>query len=166
MGGCSDSITNGCSGGGTVINTPVNIVVNASSGNGASIGNVLIQNTLTVTTFTSNGTATFTGTTSFVDVNAQFLLGDGSNIASLNVSNVTSGTLNSAYLETTGVIADIYGDASNIPQLIIDQWGRVSNAVNVQTQWTPTYLFNIATANGVSIGTLNDPPTGSICKYS
>ena len=162
MGG--DSITNGCAGGGgsTVVNSPVNIVISSGGGgNGASVGNVWVQNTLTVTTFTSNGSATFTGTTSFVDVNAQFLLGDGSNIANLNASNITSGTLNSAYLETTGVIAQLYGDASNIPQLVIDQWGRVSNAVNVQTQWTPTYLLNIATANGVSIGTLNDPPTGS-----
>ena len=164
MGG--DSITNGCAGGGgstTIVQSPVTVTISGGggSGNGASVGNVWVQNTLTVTTFTSNGSATFTGTTSFVDVNAQFLLGDGSNIASLNASNITSGTLNSAYLETTGVIAQLYGDASNIPQLIIDQWGRVSNAVNVQTQWTPTYLLNIATANGVSIGTLNDPPTGS-----
>ena len=164
MGG--DSITNGCGGGGgstTIVQSPVTVTITGGggSGNGASVGNVWVQNTLTVTTFTSNGSATFTGTTSFVEVNAQFLVGDGSGIANLNASNITSGTLNSAYLETTGVIADIYGDASNIPQLIIDQWGRVSNAVNVQTQWTPTSLFNIATANGVSIGTLNDPPTGS-----
>jgi len=162
MGG--DGITNGCGGGGggTVVNSPVNIVISSGGGgNGASVGNVWVQNTLTVTTFTSNGSATFTGTTSFVGVNAQYLIGDGSGIANLNASNITSGTLNSAYLETTGVVAQLYGDATNIPQLIIDQWGRVSNAVNIPTQWTPTSLFNIATANGVSIGTLNDPPTGS-----
>jgi hypothetical protein len=143
------------------VNSPVNIVISSGGGNGASVGNVWVQNTLTVTTFTSNGTATFTGTTSFIEVDAQFLVGDGSGIANLNASNITSGTVNSAYLETTGVVAQLYGGDANIPQLIIDQWGRVSNAVNVQTQWTPTYLFNIATANGVSIGTLNDPPTGS-----
>ena len=164
MGG--DSITNGCGGGGggstTVVNSPVTVTISSGgSGNGASVGNVWVQNTLTVSNLISTGIATFTGNTSFVSVNAQYLIGDGSGIANLNASNITSGTLNSAYLETTGVVADIYGDASNIPQLIIDQWGRVSNAVNVQTQWTPTSLFNIATANGVSIGTLNDPPTGS-----
>jgi hypothetical protein len=164
MGG--DSITNGCGGGGgstTIVQSPVTVTITGGggSGNGASIGNVWVQNTLTVTTFTSNGSATFTGTTSFVDVNAQYLIGDGSGIFNSNASNITSGTVNSAYLETTGVVAQLYGGDANIPQLIIDQWGRVSNAVNVQTQWTPTYLFNIATANGVSIGTLNDPPTGS-----
>ena len=163
MGG--DSITNGCGGdtcgGGAIVNTPVTVVINSGSGNGTSVGNVWVQNTLTVTTFTSNGSATFTGTTSFVGVNAQYLIGDGSGIFNSNASNITSGTVNSAYLETTGVVAQLYGGAANIPQLIIDQWGRVSNAVNVQTQWTPTYLFNIATANGVSIGTLNEPPTGS-----
>jgi hypothetical protein len=161
MGG--DSITNGCGGGGggTVVNSPVNIVISSGSGNGASVGNVWVQNTLTVTTFTSNGSATFTGTTSFVEVNAQFLVGDGSGIANLNASNITSGTLDQSHLQTTGVVPQPYGDVTNIPQLVIDQWGRVSNAVNIPIQWTPTYLFNIATANAVSIGTLNDPPTGS-----
>jgi hypothetical protein len=164
MGG--DSITNGCGGGGggstTVVNSPVTVTISSGgSGNGASVGNVWVQNTLTVSNLISTGIATFTGNTSFVSVNAQYLIGDGSGIANLNASNITSGTVNSAYLETTGVVAQLYGDATNIPQLIIDQWGRVSNAVNIPTQWTPTGLFNIATANGVSIGTLNDPPTGS-----
>ena len=151
-----DSITNGAGcGSGTVVNNPVNVVI-SSGGGGTTIGNVWVQNTLTVTTaFTSQGTA------SFVNLNAQYLIGDGSNISSLNASNITSGTLDSSHLQPSGVTAQLYGGVSNVPQLTIDQWGRVTAATNAQTQWTPTSLFNIATANAVSIGTLSDPPTGS-----
>ena len=151
-----DSITNGAGcGSGTVVNNPVNVVI-SSGGGGTTIGNVSVQNTLTVTTaFTSQGTA------SFVNLNAQYLIGDGSNISSLNASNITSGTLDSSHLQPSGVTAQLYGGVSNVPQLTIDQWGRVTAATNAQTQWTPTSLFNIATANAVSIGTLSDPPTGS-----
>ena len=151
-----DSITNGAGcGSGTVVNNPVNVVI-SSGGGGTTIGNVWVQNTLTVTTaFTSQGTA------SFVNLNAQYLIGDGSNISSLNASNITSGTLDPSHLQPSGVTAQVYGGVSNVPQLTIDQWGRVTAATNAQTQWTPTSLFNIATSNGVSIGTLNDPPIGS-----
>ena len=49
-----DSITNGAGcGSGTVVNNPVNVVI-SSGGGGTTIGNVWVQNTLTVTTaFTS-----------------------------------------------------------------------------------------------------------------
>jgi hypothetical protein len=155
-----DNITNGCGGGGggttTVVNSPVSVVISSGSGgNGTSVGNTLTLDVLTARLINSNGLGTFNL------ANANFFSGDGSNVANLNASSISSGTVNSAYLEQTGVLAALYGGDANVPQLVIDQWGRVSNAVNVQTQWTPTGLFNIATANGVSIGTLNDPPTGS-----
>jgi len=159
MGG--DSITNGCggSGGGATVSvaSPVSVTVYTGNvtGGGSLIGNIMYVNTIESITLSSNLLANFNF------ANALYFSGDGSNIFNINASSISLGTLSNAVFPVTGVVAGIYGDSANIPQLVIDQYGVVSNAVNVQTQWTPTYLFNIATANGVSIGTLNDPPTGS-----
>ena len=74
---------------------------------------------------------------------------------------------NNAILDTnlpvlTG-FTGVYGTASNVPQVTVDQYGRVSTVTNVaitQSQWTSN-AANVTYANGVSIGTLSNPPTGS-----
>ena len=67
-------------------------------------------------------------------------------------------------LPTSGVTAGGYGSVANIPNLVVDTYGRVTSASNTSfvatSQWT-TIDSNVAFGNGVSIGTLSNPPTGS-----
>jgi hypothetical protein len=63
-------------------------------------------------------------------------------------------------LPVTGVTAGVYGSSSNVPRVTVDQYGRITAAANVATQWT-SVAGNVAYQNGVSIGTLSAPPTGS-----
>jgi len=63
-------------------------------------------------------------------------------------------------LPVSGVTAGVYGSSSNVPRVTVDQYGRITAAANVATQWT-TVAGNVAYQNGVSIGTLSAPPTGS-----
>ena len=63
-------------------------------------------------------------------------------------------------LPASGVTAGLYGSGANVSQVTVDQYGRVTGAANVATQWT-TVGGNVAYQNGVSIGTLSAPPTGS-----
>jgi len=63
-------------------------------------------------------------------------------------------------LPASGVTAGLYGSGANVSQVTIDQYGRVTGAANVATQWT-NVGGNVAYQNGVSVGTLSAPPTGS-----
>ena len=63
-------------------------------------------------------------------------------------------------LPLSGVTAGLYGSSANVSRVTVDQYGRVTAAANVATQWT-TVAGNVAYQNGVSIGTLSAPPTGS-----
>jgi uncharacterized protein YjbI with pentapeptide repeats len=67
-------------------------------------------------------------------------------------------------LPTSDVTAGGYGSVANIPQLTVDQYGRLTSASNISlpslSQWT-SIDANVAFGNGVSIGTLTNPPTGS-----
>ena len=67
-------------------------------------------------------------------------------------------------LPVSGVTAGGYGSVSNIPSLVVDAYGRITGAVNTafiaSSQWT-SVNSNVAFANGVSIGTLSNPPIGS-----
>ena len=73
-------------------------------------------------------------------------------------------TIQATNLPTTGVTAGGYGSTANIPQIAVDQYGRLTSASNVAftatSQWT-TVSANVAFGNGVSIGTLSNPPVGS-----
>ena len=48
-----------------------------------------------------------------------------------NATNLTTGTLNSARLPTSGVAAATYGNATNIPSITVDALGRITSASNV-----------------------------------
>ena len=66
-------------------------------------------------------------------------------------------------LPASGVTAGLYGSGANVSQVTVDQYGRVTGATNVAivaSQWT-SVAGNVAFQNGVSIGTLSSPPTGS-----
>ena len=55
----------------------------------------------------------------------------GFELATSNAASLTSGTLNSARLPTSGVAAATYGNATLIPSLVVDSTGRITSASNV-----------------------------------
>lgn len=81
---------------------------------------------------------------------------DAARIPSLSASTITTGVLPSNVLPLSGVTSNIYGSTTTIPQLIIDEIGRVTYASNVPvlaSQWT-TNGSTITYSNGnVGIGT-------------
>lgn len=79
-----------------------------------------------------------------------------------NASNITSGTLAAARLPTSGASAGTYGTASQVPQVTIDAYGRVTSVTNINivvSSSSVTGLANSATinttvANNITSGTL------------
>ena len=110
--------------------------------------------------------------------------GNGYGLSNLNASNI-SGSANLSNLAVTNSVTTTnlffqnaildgnlpifntaqgtWGSSANVSQITVDQYGRVSQAANVgilSSQWT-NVNGNVAYQNGVSIGTLTNPPTGS-----
>ena len=73
-------------------------------------------------------------------------------------------TIQATNLPTTSVTPGGYGSVANIPQIVVDQYGRLTSASNISftatSQWT-SVDSNVAFGNGVSIGSLTNPPVGS-----
>jgi len=87
--------------------------------------------------------------------------GNAYGLSNINASNLT-GTISNTNLPVVGAVGT-FGDFSNVSQVTVDQYGRVTAAANVailSSQWT-TVDGNVAYQNGVSIGTLSAPPVGS-----
>ena len=66
-------------------------------------------------------------------------------------------------LPTVAGVTGGYGSGSNVPQMFVDQYGRISSISNVaitSSQWT-SIASNIAYANAVMIGALTDVPNNS-----
>jgi hypothetical protein len=86
-------------------------------------------------------------------------IGDGSALSNLNASNVAFGTLSTSVFPASGVTAGTYGSSSNVSQVTIDQYGRVTAAANiasVSSQWTGLPGSSIYYIPGVSIGSSNN----------
>ncbi|WNL51136.1 long tail fiber protein [Synechococcus phage S-CREM2] len=75
--------------------------------NGGANDFLIRDNNTTRFTFTKTGNLTATGS-----ITAGTLLGDGSSITDLNASNISSGTVNDAYLPAT-ITSDITGNAAS-----------------------------------------------------
>jgi hypothetical protein len=97
-------------------------------------------------------------------------IGDGSALSHLNASNVDFGTLSTSVFPASGVTAGTYGSSSNVSQVTIDQYGRVTSAANVavvSSQWTGLPGSSIYYIPGVSVGssasaTANLQVTGNV----
>ena len=86
-------------------------------------------------------------------------IGDGSALSNLNASNVAFGTLSTSIFPVSGITAGTYGDSSNVSQVTIDQYGRVTEAANVgivSSQWIGMPGSSIYYVPGVSIGSSAD----------
>jgi len=113
--------------------------------------------------YASNGT--FTGTLTV----AGNIVGTVS-LSNIYVANSVTATnvffqnqIESTNLPTFASAQGTWGSSANVAKVAVDQYGRVSTAANIaitSSQWTSN-LGNVAYQNGVSIGTLLNPPTGS-----
>ena len=82
-----------------------------------------------------------------------------------NATNISAGTLATARLADSGVVAKTYGTASSISQVVVDAKGRITGASNVSIQIAtsqitsyPTFAASATTdtsnASNISTGTL------------
>ena len=80
-----------------------------------------------------------------------------------NATNLTTGTLNSARLPTSGVSAATYGNATNIPSITVDALGRITSASNVAISATVanTQITGLITSNQIA-SVANTQITGTI----
>jgi hypothetical protein len=127
-------------------------------------GNVANATVALVVSQASQPNITSVGTLSDLNVQGLLVALNGSGISNMNAGNVVLGTLSTNVFPGTGVVPGAYGSAANVAQVTVDQYGRVTAAANVSftpvSQWT-TVNGNVAYQNGVSIGTISDPPNGS-----
>ena len=165
-----------------VLSTNGNVLCgNIISGDGTFTGNLYVAGhivgNIIYSSINISGTANVS-TLQAGTVQAGIYFGNGSGLSNLNASNL-SGSANLTSLNTTSLsfqnailstnlpvfnaAQGTWGSSSNASQVTIDQYGRVSGAANIaitSSQWT-TVAGNVAYQNGVSIGTLSAPPTGS-----
>ena len=143
-----------------VLSTNGNVIAgNVISGDGTFTGNLYVAGS--IISNISYAELNVTGTINASTFSGTAYLGNGYGLANLNASNLT-GTIQSTNLPVVGATGT-FGDFSNVSQVTVDQYGRVTAAANVailSSQWT-TVAGNVAYQNGVSIGTLAAPPPGS-----
>lgn len=72
---------------------------------------------------------------------------DGSRLVNINASNVSSGTLDSNRLPTSGVSAGTYGSSSQVPQIVIDAQGRITSSSNVSVAGVSAFNYHSGNAN-------------------
>ena len=97
-------------------------------------------------------------------------LAPSATIDTTNALNITSGTLSSYLLPTTGVTAGVYGDASHIPQINIDATGRIisssTNQVSITTGQVSGLSYTALSANNLvsppSAGTYGTAASGYV----
>lgn len=68
-----------------------------------------------------------------------------------NIDLTVTGTDLSANLTNTTVIPNTYGDASNIPQITVDQKGRVTSIVDIPITIPPNYIDSISDTSTIDL---------------
>jgi hypothetical protein len=123
-----------------------NGIIQSTPGGPVKLGGSLNQNTLINSagfTFKLSGTIEAQSFITTGGTSSQFVKGDGSldntsyqtagaYITALTGDGTASGPGSAVFtLANTGVIANAYGNASNVPRITVDAKGRVTNVVNV-----------------------------------
>ena len=90
--------------------------------------------------------------------------GVGSGLSTLNASNVSSGTLNSARLPTSGVTSGTYGSASAVSQIVFDTYGRATSAANVSISITSGQVTGLATSATTDTTNASNITTGTLAN--
>ena len=165
-----------------VLNTTGNVIAgNVIAGDGTFTGDLVVYGNIigNLSFQTLNAVSINTGS-----IVSGAYYGNAAGLSNLNASNIRgSANLTNLYVQNSVTTTNLFfqnsilstnlpvfntaqgtwGSSSNVSRVTVDQYGRVSGASNVaitSSQWT-SIDANIAYANGVSIGILSNPPTGS-----
>jgi len=132
-----------------------------------------LENSATIISSSSNGASTIVSrdasgsfaanTITATTVSGSFI-GEGGLLQNINASNLTSGTISSARLPTSGVSAGTYGSSSLVPQIVVDTYGRVTSVANVGFSLAAANVSGLATSATTDTTNASNITTGTLAN--